>query len=388
MRKVVVVCPVVPEPPVTGGRKRTLRLLEAIESAGGRPHLLTADDTAPAGVAAIRDRGWDIDVRVHPRPGPAARASQHLCRRPSPFLSGVAARLRELVAAGVAFVQFEHTQSAYYDACGVPAVLSLQNLDSERLRRTAAMRRPGTAAWLRAHHLARATAHVERRRFPRMASVLCVSDDDARRARAFGATTVVAPNGVDDGLFEIPIGSAGPAGRQALFFGDLGYEPNVRGLERFVVEGWPATVAAVPDARLAVVGAGVDHALRRRLLRHHHVDVAGLVDDLRVPLAASSAVVVPIWEGGGTRLKVLEAMAAGRPLVSTPFGVDGSGVRDGQEAVLAGDPAVLGRRLATVLVHRDRSAALAAAGRALAEQVRWSRTLAPAVAAYRSWLAA
>ena len=81
-------------------------------------------------------------------------------------------------------------------------------------------------------------------------------------------------------------------------------------------------------------------------------------------------------------------MAAGRPLVATPFGVDGSGARDGHEALLAGDPAVLGRQLATVLVDRGRSAALAVAGRALAEQQRWSRSPAPAVAAYRSWLAA
>jgi glycosyltransferase involved in cell wall biosynthesis len=103
-------------------------------------------------------------------------------------------------------------------------------------------------------------------------------------------------------------------------------------------------------------------------------------------LTASSAVVAPIWEGGGVRLKVLEAMAAGRALVSTPFGVEGSGARDGREALLADDPAVLGRHLATVLVDRDRSGALAAAGRALAEQQRWSRTLAPAMAAYRSWL--
>ena len=67
-RHAIVVSPRLPHPPVTGGQKRTLRLLEAMERAGVRPHLVSADDATPAAAAALRDRGWGVEVVASPRP--------------------------------------------------------------------------------------------------------------------------------------------------------------------------------------------------------------------------------------------------------------------------------------------------------------------------------
>ena len=88
------------------------------------------------------------------------------------------------------------------------------------------------------------------------------------------------------------------------------------------------------------------------------------------------------------RLKVLEAMAAGRALVATPFGVGGTGVRHGVEALLADAPDGLGRALGVSLADPVVAAVRAVAGRRRADDARWSRTLAPVVSAYRGWLGA
>jgi polysaccharide biosynthesis protein PslH len=155
---------------------------------------------------------------------------------------------------------------------------------------------------------------------PRADRVLCVSPDDAAAVRAAGGRPLLAPNGVDDAFFAVPDGAQRET---ALFFGHFGYDANRRGLERFVAEGWPEVRVRRPRARLAVAGGGLEPALRVRLEATPGVNALGLVEDLPGVLAGVRAVVVPIWEGGGTRLKVLEALAAARPVVSTPLGASG-----------------------------------------------------------------
>ena len=289
----------------------------------------------------------------------------------------------ELVERGAAVVHLEHTMSAYYATSVVPTVLSLHNIDSDRLRHSARSRRVGSPDWARLHHQARATAHVERQIFPRAIGVLCVSAQDAERAAQLGARTILAANGVDDELFAVP---PSPPGRRALFLGDLAYEPNRRGVVRFLDEGWPAARRRAPDAELAIVGPGLDEALAAELRRHPGVRLVGPVDDVADAFAPASVVVVPIWEGGGVRIKVLEAMAAGRAIASTPFGADGTGARDGHEAVMANDPARLGEAVGGLLADPDRAERMGTAGRVCAGPRRWEHTLEPVVEAYRRWL--
>jgi glycosyltransferase involved in cell wall biosynthesis len=345
-KSAVVISPLLPEPPVTGGQKRTLRLLEAMERSGLTPHILTADLGA---TERLRERGWVVEVLPEPPPDLFDRARQHLARLPSPYLRGVGARFAQL-APTAALVQFEHTQSAYYAVPeGVPSVLSLHNIDSAiagpRIR-TSAFRA------------------VERRAYPRVDRVLCVSEADAAAVRAKGGNPVLAPNGVDDEFFAV----AGE-GEGALFFGAMDYAPNRRGLERFLAEGWPVVQRALPGARLQVAGPGSER----------FEGGLGVVEDLPALLATARAVVVPIWEGGGTRLKVLEALAAGRAVVSTPLGAEGIGFEDGRHGVLASTAEELGAALASVLADPE---SIGAQGRMLAERYRWPDALAAASAFY------
>jgi glycosyltransferase involved in cell wall biosynthesis len=374
-----VISPLLPEPPVTGGQKRTLRLLEAMERAGLHPHLISPDSGAADAAQRLRGRGWTVDVVSEPPPPLAARVRQHLARRPSPLLPELADRFVG-VAAGSALVQFEHTQSAYYAVpAGVPHVLSLHNLDSAVATSSASQRRFGGVSWLRDQNRAAALRVVERRVFPLADRVLVVSREDAAAVSAAGGRPLLAPNGVDDEFFRVP---AGDTGERALFFGHFGYEANRRGLERFLAEGWPAIAGARPSARLAVAGGGMDRALRERLAATAGVEVLGLVADLPGVLAAARAVVVPIWEGGGTRLKVVEAMAAGRAIVSTPLGASGVGFEPGRHGLVADTPRGLADALSGLLSNAPRAAVLGAAGRQHAERYRWATTLSGASALY------
>jgi glycosyltransferase involved in cell wall biosynthesis len=95
---------------------------------------------------------------------------------------------------------------------------------------------------------------------------------------------------------------------------------------------------------------------------------------------------VPLWQGGGTRLKVLEALARSRPVVATPLGATGIGFRDGEHGLLAPDPAGLADAALAVLGDPALAARLAADGRRLAERFRWSAVTEPARALFADWV--
>jgi glycosyltransferase involved in cell wall biosynthesis len=381
----LVICPVLPEPTVDGARKRTRRLLEAMERAGVHPHLVTGDPRADA-AEALRALGWRVDSIPEPALTLTARARQLRARRPAPYHFGLAAHVRSLAGAPPAFMQVEHALAAGYPPPlpSLPVALSMQNVDSEMLATVARQERRFTPAWARAWNRALATRSVERREVPRADAVLCVSDADAAHFAGLGGRPLVVPNGVDEELFAVR--DVPGAGERVLFFGQLGYAPNTLGLLRWVREGWPRVLAGRPGAQLRVAGPGLDPALAARLREHPGVVPLGLVDDLRDELARA-VVVVPVWQGGGTRLKVLEALAAGRPLAGTPLGVGGLGVRDGEHALIAEQPAALADAVLALLSDHPRAAALGAAGRQLAEQYRWELVTAPAAELYGEWAA-
>jgi glycosyltransferase involved in cell wall biosynthesis len=383
---VPVICPLLPYPPTSGGLKRTLRLLEAMQRAGAVPNLVTTD-AREREAEDLRSRGWRVDLVPEPPSTPVRRARQHLARLPSPYLPAVAARVHRLVEEGSTLVQAEHTQSAYYtDAIdGARWVLSTHNVDSELLRSVARGQRPLTAGSLRAWMRWQSLRAVERRMTPSADAVLCVSAEDATTFAARAREVVVAPNGVDDEFFEI--GVELPREERVLFFGQYDFAPNTQGIGRFLRDGWPVLSQARPGARLRLAGAGMGAELRRLAERTDRVEVLGFVDDLVAEIAASRVILVPVWAGGGTRLKVLESLAAARPLAGTPLGVQGIGFEPGRHGVVAGSPEALAHAAAGLLEDDELSRRLAAEGRRLAEDFRWTRTMAPAEELYRRLLA-
>ncbi|MHB1556386.1 MAG: glycosyltransferase [Isosphaeraceae bacterium] len=170
--------------------------------------------------------------------------------------------------------------------------------------------------------------------FRRADRVVAVSPGDADRIyRDFGAKEVaVVDNGVDTSFFR-PDSSRRIPGR-ILFLGSLDWRPNLDAVERLLGAIFPAVRAQAPAATLCLVGRNPPESLRSRAAATAGVELHANVLDVRPFLAEASVMVVPLRIGGGSRLKILEALAAGTPVVSTRIGAEGLEVRDGEHLVV------------------------------------------------------
>lgn len=184
--------------------------------------------------------------------------------------------------------------------------------------------------------------------------------DAAKLRFETGVHIYTVPNVVDRPLLPRSL----DAQARILFVGHLGYSPNVLGLARFLDEVWPSVKVALPHAQLDVVGMFPDADLARR------VEAAGARLNADVPsvepfYAAAHVVIAPIWSGGGTRIKILEAMAYGRAVVSTGIGAEGLGVESGRHALLADAPHEFADAVIRLGKNADLRDRLAAEARAL-----------------------
>jgi glycosyltransferase involved in cell wall biosynthesis len=168
--------------------------------------------------------------------------------------------------------------------------------------------------------------------------VVAVSDDDARLIRdRFGGRTVdVVENGIDRAYFEVV--QPDPEPGAILFLGSLDWRPNLDAVEILLDRIFPAVQAAQPSARLRLVGRKPHPVLVQRVRGMPGVELHADVPDVRPFLATSGVMVVPLRIGGGSRLKILEAMAAGLPVISTQVGAEGLELVPGVNYVVADEP--------------------------------------------------
>ena len=196
---------------------------------------------------------------------------------------------------------------------------------------------------------------------------IAVSDTDRRLlvAVADGARIRAVPTGVDltyftpDGLRETP-------GR-IVFTGAMDWYPNEDGMAHFIETILPLVRRDVPSATLAIVGRDPSRRLRE-VAAAFDVRVTGFVDDVRPHMMEAEVYVVPLRVGGGTRLKIFEALAMGKAVVSTAVGAEGLPLVSGEHFLRADDPAEFARAVASLLRDRNRRRALGAAGRRLVEE--------------------
>ncbi len=197
------------------------------------------------------------------------------------------------------------------------------------------------------HFLPRMYAHrtvsllrkVERQLLLECDAHLAVSEEEAGKLRelAPAAQVHVIENGVDTAYFSLP--AAEPAHsfasrRDIVFVGSMDFHANIDGITYFASECWPAIKAANPQLRLVVVGSRPAPEVRA-LAKREGIVVTGTVDDVRMYYAGALAAIVPLRIGGGTRLKILEAMAAGVPVISTRLGAEGLSVAPGLNILFA-----------------------------------------------------
>lgn len=245
-----------------------------------------------------------------------------------------------------------------------PAVLFQHNVESVLWRRQAAHERNPAKRLAFAIEAAK-MAGYERAAVRRFAHVIAVSDRDrdAMAAMIDPARISVVPTGVDVRQYSVAAGvrAAQPV---VVFLGSMDWEANVDAVEYFCRDIWPAVRAAVPSARFRIVGR--DPAPRVRALASDSVEVTGTVSSVVDHLKETAVFAVPLRIGGGTRLKIFEAMAAGRAVVSTSIGAEGLDVSNGRDIVLADSAPRFAEAVVRLLVDepRRREMEIAAAGTA------------------------
>lgn len=164
--------------------------------------------------------------------------------------------------------------------------------------------------------------------------------------RAPSARIEVAGNGVDVDFFA-QTSDAGVARKSVVFVGSMDYHANIDAALYFANETWPLLRARRPELEFVVVGSRPAPEILA-LRNQPGITVTGTVDDVRPYYHAALAVLVPLRVGSGTRLKVLEAMAAGTPVVSTTLGAEGLAIKDGENIFIADSPAVMAYRVAAL----------------------------------------
>lgn len=222
--------------------------------------------------------------------------------------------------------------------------------------------------WLKSHAYERAAC----RRFDR---VIAVSREDRETLeRDYGVAGVAdVPTGVDTEFFR-PRGAARREAHNLIFTGSMDWLPNEDAIQYFTKEIMPRIKRAVPGVTLTVVGRNPYPRLVELSKRDPSVVVTGRVEDVRPYMEAAAVYVVPIRIGGGTRLKIYEAMGMELPIVSTTIGAEGLPVRDGVDLFLADTPEEFAGRVVALLQDEAHAQATGARAAALVrERFGWAQ---------------
>jgi polysaccharide biosynthesis protein PslH len=400
--KLLFVTPYLPGPPIFGGQRRIHGLMTEL----ARSHEVSVIALVDSGIdqsAAIEDtrsycrRIVTVPDAWHRVQGRSKRLLQLgslvslrswewiLYRRPA-FQRALSRHLAEFRYDIVAceFVFMANYRFGRVRDQGTRLVLDEHNVEYDIVRRTAAassldrkvfnelnwrkLRREETAAW------------------GRFDGCTVTSERDRKflAEKAPGVPTAVVPNGVNVDLFRPTQGAAEPM--TLLFFGAMNYYPNTDGAVHFAREILPLLLPRFPGVKLRIVGpCGPGPVMD---LRSEHVEVTGLVDDLRSEIERAAIVIAPLRIGGGTRLKILEGMAYGKPIVSTSIGAEGLDVVHGRDMLLADTPAAFAEQIGRILVDPELAAGLGRAARQLAEaRYSWRAAASELEAFYEALLA-
>lgn len=208
----------------------------------------------------------------------------------------------------------------------------------------------------------------------RFDAVVAVSEADREMMRdQFGLTEVYdVPTGVDTEYFT-------PQGGEReqfdlVFTGSMDWMPNEDAIVYFVEEILPRISSAIPTVTLTVVGRNPSKRIQSLATANPQISVTGRVDDVRPYIDRAAAYIVPIRIGGGTRLKIYEAMAMRKPVISTSIGAEGLPVRDGEELLIADDAESFAQAVIRTLTENNLAAKISEQARkTVCERFDWSR---------------
>jgi glycosyltransferase involved in cell wall biosynthesis len=251
----------------------------------------------------------------------------------------------------------------------IPTVLFQHNVESEIWRRYATNGSSGFKKVVYGLEFSKMQRY-EQEMVRRFHHVIAVSEHDKRLMSAWvdAARLTVVPTGVDTERFR-PLPKLGQEKPLVVFVGAMDWEPNVDAVEYFCSEIWPGILATVPNAHFRIVGRNPGAKVWQ--LACSSVEVTGRVPSVVDHLREAALVVVPLRIGGGTRIKIYEAMAVGRAVVSTTVGAEGLDVHHGQNILLADTPGNFAESVVTLLRGAEARGRLERAAAELAANYGW-----------------
>ncbi len=350
-------------PPMTGGQIRTLNVVRHLARWHEITYLCNVQEHERCDLPKMEALGLELQtVPWREAPRRSARFYLDLSRNLAsryPFNVNkdydprLRARARELLAKKAYDLLICDFVQMARNAVGLPAPASLlfqHNVEAQIFERHSQQ----DEGWLRRQYMKiqwrkmRAFEASAGREFD---GVVAVSEEDRRTfQREYGWNHVrVIDTAVDTEYFAPQ--DALEAEDRVVFVGSLDWLPNEDGVRYFVEQVWPAIRARRPGARFQAIGRTPSGALQR-LSAVPGVEIVGTVPDVRPYIAAATVVVVPLLVGGGTRMKIYEAMAMRRAVVSTTLGAEGLRVNDGAEIVLADTAESFARQVTSLLENR------------------------------------
>ncbi|NLH47590.1 MAG: glycosyltransferase [Myxococcales bacterium] len=363
--KVLALAPYCPYPPSHGGAVRMWELLTRL-AATHEIHLAAMVERDAELAAREELEKYFPRVHLHRRGAPDV-APLWWPASVAEFASEDFARAIDRLAGEEDYdlIQVEYPILAHFLPTGVRAKKVISEIDVYHVAYQRAAELQRWPARLPARYEMLRMFRYEAEAAARADLLLAMSEADAASCRRLSSTPVrVAPNGVDTKRFAfLP---RRPGVRELLFVGNFRHPPNADGISWFAREVWPRVRDAEWSARLIVAGADPPAEVRR-LANDPTIRVTGFVADLRPLWAECAGFIAPIRRGSGTRLKILEAMAAGAPVISTTVGSEGLAVENGRHLLLADDPADFARACLRLLHEPETAARLAGEARRLVE---------------------
>ncbi|MYF97989.1 glycosyltransferase [Candidatus Poribacteria bacterium] len=375
--KILFLSPTVPYPLTDGGRIRVYNLLKQIALKNDITLLaLETQQSDKSSVTHIEQFGIKVHIVQNSAtlPRVSLRTLTSACIKRQPItvarynVPAYRQKLRELLASETYdLVHYEMFHTAqFYTETNLPSVLSQQNVDSaiwHRLTGETSNLFYKCAYWTQR----RAFQRYERVLSPRFDAVTCTSDIDAKVFQQFCGDDVVKviPNGVDVSHYQPDFASEAPA--HLIYIGSMDWYPNEDAVSFFAEEVLPQVQKNVPDVKFSIVG-GNPSARVQQLADREGVEVTGRVPEIKPYFAEATVFVVPLRIGSGTRLKILEALAMGKAVVSTTVGAEGLALRDGEEILIADDPIDFAKAVIKLLTNPPLRKQIGEKGRASVEQ--------------------
>lgn len=370
-----------PDPPFNGYDLRHINLMKNLADRVDQTLLCRImRPLTSAQTEMLRDLPYEVRTVLIPRPSPLQKFGKGLrflfSRLPVMaggwYYSEMEDALKKLLAEKqFDFIVLEGIWNAVYwrviRSANAKVVLNLYDLEASLLQRQADVLPPGFKKQMYASG-ARRMAGLEKT-LPRAADVTLTVSERERQAlltHAKDLPVYLAPGGVDCDCIQ-PLPCSERAEREILFVGSLQYLPNVDGARFMAHDVMPEILKLCPDAVLQIVGRRPDE---RTLCLNDppSVNIIGEVVDLTPWYRNCKLCVVPLRSGGGTRLKILEAMAFARPVVATTIGAEGIDVCHGKNILIADTPQELAAAVALILNDPVRASSIAEEGRRLVEE--------------------